>query len=340
MSDKLLSIIVPAYNMEAFLPKCLGSLVFDGVLFQQLDVLVVNVGSKDKTSEIAHDFSRRYPGVFRVVNKCNSHYGSCVNCGLNESVGRYVKILDADDCFDTEGLAQFVDYLSRHDDDLILSDFVMIDATDQVLARREYPRTLDIMVDNLLSEENPLQHHAITYKTQLLRRIEYRQSEGVAYSDAEWCIYPISGVGTISHSGCTVYRYLLGREGQSVSQYHAKIEDLKTVLANMMRNFSHYSQMCINERNQVFVARRILDNLRFVAEVIIANAKLCDLKREFRELCKLAEDCQELYTQFMRMTILRKAGNLKLFRLMRNHFLLALPLVLIYRLRLRVGGGR
>ena len=81
--DKTLTIIVPSYNMEAYLPKCLGCLVIDDKeLLQKLDIIVVNDGSKDRTSEIAHEFESRFPGVFRVIDKTNGHYGSCINAAL------------------------------------------------------------------------------------------------------------------------------------------------------------------------------------------------------------------------------------------------------------------
>ena len=68
MSEKILSIIIPSYNMEAYLPKCLKSLIIsDERLFDKIDVVVVNDGSTDHTSEIAHGFE--YPGVFRVIDK-------------------------------------------------------------------------------------------------------------------------------------------------------------------------------------------------------------------------------------------------------------------------------
>ena len=79
-SEKLLSVIIPSYNMEAYLPKCLGSLLIDDKeLLQRLDVIVVNDGSKDRTSKIAHDFEVKYLGVFRVIDKENGNYGSCIN---------------------------------------------------------------------------------------------------------------------------------------------------------------------------------------------------------------------------------------------------------------------
>ena len=88
---KTLSIIVPSYNMEAYLPKCLGSLVVAPELMETLEVLVVNDGSKDRTSEGAPGFEAKYPGMFRVIDKANGNYGSCINRGLAEATGFYVK---------------------------------------------------------------------------------------------------------------------------------------------------------------------------------------------------------------------------------------------------------
>ena len=84
---KALTLIVPSYNMEKYLAKCCESVVVTPELMERLEVIVVNDGSTDKTSEIAHSFERRYPGTFRVIDKENGHYGSCVNRGLAEAKG-------------------------------------------------------------------------------------------------------------------------------------------------------------------------------------------------------------------------------------------------------------
>ena len=98
---KALTIIVPSCNMEKYLAKCCESMVVASELMERLEVLVVNDGSTDKTSEIGHSFERWYSGTFRVIDKENGHYGSCVNRGLAEAKGEFVKLLDADDTFDT-----------------------------------------------------------------------------------------------------------------------------------------------------------------------------------------------------------------------------------------------
>ena len=141
MADKVLSVIVPSYNMEAYLPRCLGSLVVDDkALLQKLDVIVVNDGSKDRTSEIAHEFESKYPGVFRVIDKTNGHYGSCINAALPVAEGEYVKVLDADDSVDTNEFEKLLlaisEELGKKDQaDVVVSDFVNVDPDGNILCR-------------------------------------------------------------------------------------------------------------------------------------------------------------------------------------------------------------
>ena len=80
----ILSVIVPTYNMQDYLRRCLDSLFFSPSSMVRLEVLVINDGSKDDSSAIAHSYERRYSGTFRVIDKENGNYGSCVNRRLAE----------------------------------------------------------------------------------------------------------------------------------------------------------------------------------------------------------------------------------------------------------------
>lgn len=225
---KLLSIIVPSYNMEKYLPKCLGSLIVeDSELLQSLDVIVVNDGSKDGTSEIAHEFERKCPGVFRVIDKQNGHYGSCINAGLKIAKGTYVKILDADDTFDTVRFSAFLGFLGKCTEpivDLVLSDVEIVDEDGNVVSRVSYggdgPTIVIHEFCDLLKNDGfvgKYHMHGVAYQTDMLRRLSYCQSEGIAYTDNEWTILPMRGVSRYVVFPQVVYRYLVGREGQSVS---------------------------------------------------------------------------------------------------------------------------
>lgn len=67
--EKILTIVIPTYNMQDYLRRCLDSLIVPDEQMQQLEVLVVNDGSKDNSSAIAHEYQDKYPGTFRVIDK-------------------------------------------------------------------------------------------------------------------------------------------------------------------------------------------------------------------------------------------------------------------------------
>ena len=121
--QKLLTIVIPTYNMQNYLHRCLDSLLLPDKQMEQLEVLVINDGSKDKSSTIAHEYEAKYPNTFRVIDKENGNYGSCVNRGLKEATGKYIKVLDADDWFDTMNFEKYISFLAKTDADLVLSDF-------------------------------------------------------------------------------------------------------------------------------------------------------------------------------------------------------------------------
>ena len=222
---KLLTVIVPSYNMEKYLRACLDSVLSDNPMADRLDVIVVNDGSSDGTSAIAHEFEAAHPGTVRVIDKENGNYGSCVNAGLREAQGLYVKILDADDTFDTPAFGRYLRFLDglagESAPDVVFNDFVEVDPDGNVLKRHEY--ALVDEPDFTLARfdyqgDRCVWMHALAYRTELLRRIGYRQTEGISYTDQEWAVLPLLHVRTFQRCAETVYRYLVGRPGQTCDE--------------------------------------------------------------------------------------------------------------------------
>ena len=125
MQTKLLSIIIPTYNMEPYLRHCLDSLIIDKGM-DELEVFVINDGSKDRSSKIAREYQDKYPNTFYVIDKVNGNYGSCINRGLKEATGKYIKVLDADDCFNARALQDVIQRLMNIDTDVILTNYVIV----------------------------------------------------------------------------------------------------------------------------------------------------------------------------------------------------------------------
>jgi len=240
---KTISIIIPAFNMEAYLAKCCESLLIPRP--ERVEALIVNDGSTDGTLSVANDLAQRYPDVFRVVNKPNGHYGSCINAALPLCRGAFVKVLDADDTFDTAEFAGFVDALEASESagdgvDVALTDYVEVAPDGSVRCRRRADRFGYRM-------------HAIAYRTSMVRDSGYRQSEGVAYTDNEWALIPRSGARLTRRFPFCVYRYLVGRPGQSIDQ----------------------NSQAANYRDELHLARRMMAELPLIADDMKQHAVAC-----------------------------------------------------------------
>ena len=218
--DKILTILIPTYNMEAYLERCLNSLIVCTQLMEYLEILVINDGSKDRSSEIAHHYEIRFPNSFRVIDKENGNYGSCINRGLKEATGKYIKVLDADDWFDTAEFEQFIVSLKKIDVDLVLTSFNIISKGTNVSSTEYKPNLESMKVYEFqkmdIQQAGVWMMHAVTYRVQLLKQINYHQSEGISYTDTEWTYFPLSDVESFAYVNRVVYQYFLGRDGQTM----------------------------------------------------------------------------------------------------------------------------
>lgn len=215
--EKTLTIIVPTYNMEGLLRRCVMSAVEAG-RDGRLEVVVVNDGSTDASSAVAHEIERSHPGVVRVLDKQNAHYGSCVNAALPVARGRYVKIVDADDHVDSAGLSALLDVLGGLDVDVVFAPFVLNRGGGKSrlhAVRLPAGRVLDI--ERLWTRKTiaAAWHHEVFYNRRLLDG--YRQLEHCLYTDNQWTFRPLLEARTVYAFGRPVYVYNLDREGQSVS---------------------------------------------------------------------------------------------------------------------------
>lgn len=223
--DKILSIIIPTYNMERYLHRCLDSIIIeDKILFYRLEVLVVNDGSKDSSSAIAHEYEMKYPEVIRVIDKDNGNYGSCFNRGLKEATGSYVKLLDADDYYDTRELINFIKELMNTDADLIISSFNIVDETTIITSSNNVPadsKGTSILVDNNnlfnILPQKLIAMHSIAIKRENLIENCYKQQEGISYTDTEYSFFGVLYAKKVYFSSSCLYQYYVGREGQTVS---------------------------------------------------------------------------------------------------------------------------
>lgn len=314
---KLLSIIIPTYNMEKYLEKCLNSLLIKDNL-EKLEVLVINDGSKDQSLKIAQKYERQYPQIIRVIDKENGNYGSCINRGLKEATGKYIKILDADDSYDTELLNQYIKEIENQNVDMIVNDFVLVNLENKEIAT---PHTYSFIPKKKISfleykNTNNIEKlcmHSVAYKRQNLIELNYIQTEGISYTDTEWVFLPLSKVINAYYFNKPLYRYLIGREGQTMD-INIYIKNSSQLLLITSKFIKHYIKYPNNEYKNILQVRI----LREIAQLY--RIYITEKFDKIEELIKLDDilkkDCPDIYI---------KTNDLKIFHVFkyikewRNH---------------------
>lgn len=220
MLEKILSIVIPTYNMEAYLRRCLDSVTREDVP-SSLELIVVNDGSTDTSLAIMQEYAQKRPDIVNIIDKSNGHYGSCVNAALGIATGKYFRILDADDWFDTDQLIRFLRSAEAIDVDLIMTPrtehrqdrivtYSMKDMPSIILSKADFDK---IPYGNLI---NLLSMHSMTYNLSLLKSLELKLQEGICYTDTEFYLLPLEYIKTFIYLPQNLYQYQLNRDGQSM----------------------------------------------------------------------------------------------------------------------------
>lgn len=223
--EKILTIVIPTYNMQDYLKRCLDSLIVPEEQMKQLEIIVVNDGSKDNSSSIAHEYQDKYPDTFRVIDKENGNYGSCVNRGLKEATGKYFKILDADDWYVTDALYRLLQVLSVLDADMIITRLktyyeqtnLYVDSLSFNGLKTNYVYKKDNLDYAEIDFYKYIGMHKVAYRTAVLKEIGLQLQQGISYTDNEYAYYPFEHIKSVVFVDEMVYTYWIGREGQTVT---------------------------------------------------------------------------------------------------------------------------
>ncbi len=316
----ILTILVPAYNAVKFLPISIPSILnerlFEEKLIDTFEVIIIDDGSKDKTYEHALEYANiwnkktKNPQFVRVVKKENGQYGSVINRGLKMAKGHYIKILDVDDHFNIQ---EFIDYLYilhgiDKDVDVIISDFLY----EKVGTNKTYKWTFDYKfhnsrVINLYTTSFPrevITMHSLTYRTNLLREMNYKQIENVYYSDSQYALLPFQHAKKYFYTNVCVYGYYIGRDDQSIN------------INVMIKNIKHQEMVVktiLKEINLDIVENKtilkyLIRNLRAMVQwqilLLAKDHKVLDKKKAIFELIKYVKKTQPKYAKEIMNSIL------------------------------------
>lgn len=223
---KLITFAIPSYNSEAYLDKCVESILKAG---NDIEILIVNDGSKDRTAEIADQYEKDHPGIIRAIHKENGGHGDAVNYGIKNATGKYFKVVDSDDWLDEESVKQIIqlinDFESDNEDvDMIIANYVYERVCDDKRHEIKYTHVLprnQVFGWDDIGHYLPSQYflmHSIIYRTEVLRASGLELPKHTFYVDNLYAFVPLAKVKKMYYLNCPLYRYYIGRSDQSVNE--------------------------------------------------------------------------------------------------------------------------
>lgn len=226
--EKVLSICIPAYNVEKYINKTLDSIV-GSVYLELLDVIVVNDGSTDRTASIVQEYVSQYSKSIKIVNKKNGGYGSVLNRGLSEAVGKYFCLLDGDDWYDTKEFDKILCELINQDVDMVISNHNRVDANTFEI--KKMPKC-DLDCNKLMSFDEAIDYMGydkyfgitdIFIKRSIWIENNIKIDELTHYVDMEYCTYYVPYIKKVMYVNAYHYQYRVGNS-QSGSQIEAMVK--------------------------------------------------------------------------------------------------------------------
>lgn len=293
---KLLTVVVPTYNVEKYIEQNLSSFVVEQVL-SELEVLVINDGSADASANLAGKYAKQYPDTFRIINKENGGHGSAINRGIEEAKGKYFKVVDADDWVLEQGLFHLMETLRKCDSDLVVSNFYWYHdkkgtrsvEIKEPFAGVEYGKEYRF---SQVCESMYVKMHNMTVKTEILKKIP-KIDEHCFYVDVEYVLFPIPWIETVTCIPDFVYMYRIGLAGQSmnINKMQRNQENFDRVLERMlvfykeckrqqvedekMNYLNHYLGRVVASRFKIFLSfpydKMIKDEMKAFDENIRRN---------------------------------------------------------------------
>lgn len=315
---KVLSIIIPSYNSQDYLHRCIKSLNLND---ERLEVLIVNDGSSDNTAKIADELEKKYPGIIRAIHQENKGHGGAVNTGIANATGLYIKVLDSDDKLNKKALKEVVDTIADNlggsdNVDMYISNFVY-DKVGKIKKKRmvysnAFPqgRIFDWDESKKLKVGQYILMHSVIYRTKLLKDCNLLLPEHTFYVDNIFVFYPLPYVKKLYYINVDLYYYFIGRDDQSVNEtvMTKRISQQLFVNKLMIDIYSHSNVKCSKLRKYMLAYLSTIMAVSSILLIKIDTAEADEQKRQLWDYLKMKDPKAH---KLIRRSVLGNAINLK-----------------------------
>ena len=318
---KLLSIAIPCYNSEAYMRKCVDSLLVGG---EEVEILIVDDGStKDATAEIADEYAAQFPTIVKAIHKENGGHGSAVNAGIANATGLYFKVVDSDDWVKEDAYRKILDTLRELTGgektlDMLISNFVYEKEGEKHNKVMHYRHILPANQMftwkdcSYFRKGHYILMHSVIFRTKLLKECGIKLPEHTFYVDNIYVFEPLPFVRNMYYLDVNFYRYYIGRADQSVNEQImiSRIDQQIKVNKIMIDYFVEHKARMLKEKRLYQYMRNYLEIITTVSSVLLIRADTPEDLEKKKELWQYLKEKDKMLYLWMRNGLLGNAMNL------------------------------
>ena len=199
---KYISFAIPSYNSQEYMAHAIETILTGG---EDVEIIIVNDGSKDNTSKIGHEYAEKYPDIIRVIDKENGGHGDAVNYGLANAEGKYFKVVDSDDWVNTESLQNILNVLKKMEEhgeevDMLIANYVY---EKEGASHKKVIHYRNVLPQNQIFKwsdvgrfhiDQYILMHSVIYRTDMLKLCQLTLPKHTFYVDNIYVYYPLPHV--------------------------------------------------------------------------------------------------------------------------------------------------
>ncbi len=287
MVEPKVSVVVPVYNMETCLRRCLESLVSQ--TFNTIEIICVNDGSTDGSQEIIDTFTRDNPDLIIPVQTENRGSSAARNHGLSKARAEFIAFVDSDDWIDEGWIAALHSSARENQADIVVGDFVEFNKERQLgmVSTNAASKAL-----HLLRPPAPWNK---LYKKSLFTENDISYPEGIWHQDLATTPKLIASAGTISHAAGTCYHYYHRPGSISRTFTEDRVRDHVTAVEDLYEYFDRKDLLKEYQPELEFIyIRELIGNYMF------KYASLHTLMETVRELSRMETAVRKRFPVFKR----------------------------------------
>lgn len=303
---KLISFAIPCYNSEAYMSHCIDTILKGG---EEVEIIIINDGSKDNTLKIAKDYEKKYPTIVKAVDKKHGGHGSGVNKGLELATGLYYKVVDSDDWVDEESLQKVLSQIKtfqkeKTEVDLLIANYVYEKEGEQKVIHYPNLPQNKVFTWKDIKKFKPgkyLLMHSVFYRTKFLKSTNIKLPEHTYYVDNIFVYYPLKDVKSMYYIDTDFYRYFIGREDQSVNeQTMIKRIDQQLFVTKTMIEFGNPLEFKEENKELCTYLLHYLSIMMCVSTILLKIDNTKESKEKVKDLWKFLKNYDKKLYQKLR----------------------------------------